>query len=491
MIKTLSDAEAQSLIAEASNNFDPNFFYTNKSSLALDDVQVHFMTLFPAFGKQSEPKVLCGYFDNRNCKPIAKAVHMRKINLRAIPWGYAGGMGETWNKEYSSLPSMMAFDVDENDKPDFKKLYPQYRCYEIHDALDIPRPLVITINPISKNAQYIYEMKWSLEDFVDIEKTKNEYEKIRSELSYLFGADPHFVGHVVRSPMFVAGHHRNNPNARVSRTRIDIDNESLYHRSIWYDPHPYSLAELRQLIVYLQRLLGLKVATLPLPKAKLREFISGEDVIIETKRRKTNVVVSQYHQLAKTPAHQIHEGERNCWLFSRLSSYCRTIAGKYRGNREEFMSIALAKILKDNNSLSSPLAMNEVQATARSVVGYCLSPRYRPLGRTSKEAKFIAENFRWKNHKSIATRASEVGISRSTFYRRLNDIKLMVVKQAMPVSGATRLPLLKHNQLLSYQEAYNPYHLPHYPYDKHSFTESTQQNKDFGSYRRQEPRGPP
>jgi len=35
----------------------------------------------------------------------------------------------------------MAFDIDA-DKPEYDRLFPEYRCYEVHDALDIPRPLV-------------------------------------------------------------------------------------------------------------------------------------------------------------------------------------------------------------------------------------------------------------------------------------------------------------------------------------------------------------
>jgi hypothetical protein len=108
--------------------------------------------------------------------------------------------GEAWAKTYPELPPMMAFDIDENSTPHFRKLYPEYRCYEIHDALDIPRPLVTTINPVSKNCQFIYEMNWKREDYQNSQATMIEYERVRRELSLLFGADPTFVNHVVRSP---------------------------------------------------------------------------------------------------------------------------------------------------------------------------------------------------------------------------------------------------------------------------------------------------
>jgi hypothetical protein len=517
MIKSLlSDAEAQSIIAEASNNFDPNFFYTNRSSLALDDVQLHFMTLFPSWSDERrgyEPSVLCGYENNRTCKPIAKAVFMRKINLRAIPRGYCGG-DRMWYVDYPTLPPMMSFDVDENKAPDFKKLYPEYRCYEIHDKLDIPKPLVITINPVSQNCQFIYEMKWSKEDYRDVGKTMSEYEKIRRELSLLFGADPNFVNHVVRSPLFIAGHHRRNPNAKLSKKPINTEKESLYHHSIWFDPHGYTLSELREIICFLKEHLGvIKVASLPLPKPTLREFIRGDNVVVPPKQNKVpkntkKNVVSQYYRLINTPGHKIHEGERNNWLFSHLSAFCRRMAGKYRGengNREEFMSVAVTKANELNSSLSAPLPQTEVIATVRSVVGYCLSDRYRPLGRTSEEARFIANNFRWKNHISVTKIAAEVGVSRSTFYRRRETFyrlldktiggkqAVYMVGQAMPVPVAPQMSgfvVHQKKNLLAHQEEEVDLSTPTYNthYDKYCLILI---NPKLIQYRHQELRGPP
>jgi hypothetical protein len=37
---------------------------------------------------------------------------------------------------------------------------------------------VITINPISQNCQYIYEMRWTDEDYADLDKTMREYVKL-------------------------------------------------------------------------------------------------------------------------------------------------------------------------------------------------------------------------------------------------------------------------------------------------------------------------
>lgn len=427
----LNDAEVQPLIAEQTNNFDPYFLYTNYNSLSLEEVQTHFMSLFPSVQVQKHsPMALCGYDDNRAMMPVEKAVCTRKLNLRAIPWGPRPKLtnellndGDFWIKSYPELPPMMAFDVDENDKPHFRQLYPDHRCYEIHDALDIPRPLVTTINPISKNCQYIYEMRWTHEDYFNLEKTMIEYERIRRDLSLLFGADPAFVNHVVRSPMFIAGHHRINPNKTTSRKLIDVDRESLWHHSIWYDPHGYTLAELRQIISYLTELHGIDekehVAT-AIKDAQRHQKINDSIVAEMRLQKQRSLPINIQRQLARTPASQIHEGERNVWLFSNLSlHFCRPMATSYRGDPSKFMADALAKATVSNNSLSEPLPGNEITSTVKSIVGWCLSERFRPIGRTSEEATYINRHFRWGvNYVTVAMRARKLGISDRTYYRR-------------------------------------------------------------------------
>jgi Replicase family len=252
--RRVTDAEAQHLIATASNNFDTDFFYDNNSSLTLVELFDYFCDLFPS------PYILCGYQDNRDKKFVPQGVLMRKINLRAIPVGKNLDLDEAgkpvggWHKVYADLPAFMAFDVDENDKPQFRQLFPDYRCYEIHDALDIARPLCITINPVSWNCQYLYVMKWTAEDAANTQAAMVEYERVRKELSLLLGADPKFVNHVVRSPWYIAGHHRDNPNRTTSKKLIEVGKESLWHYSKWYEPKAYTLAELRELVAQLREL---------------------------------------------------------------------------------------------------------------------------------------------------------------------------------------------------------------------------------------------
>jgi hypothetical protein len=135
----VNEAQAQPIIAAPSNNFDSDFFCDNRSGLPLEEVQARFIDLFP------HDFVLCGYEDNRDMRLREQAVSMMKINLRAMPHGpnmecdADGKRIGRWNLSYDPLPVWMAFDVDENKAPDLKRLFPDYRCYEIHDALDIRR----------------------------------------------------------------------------------------------------------------------------------------------------------------------------------------------------------------------------------------------------------------------------------------------------------------------------------------------------------------
>lgn len=60
----------------------------------------------------------------------------------------------------------------------------------------------------------------------------------------LVGADPAFVNHVIRSPLFIAGWHRRNPLQSSSCKKISLDDDSLFHFSKWYNPKAYTLDEM-------------------------------------------------------------------------------------------------------------------------------------------------------------------------------------------------------------------------------------------------------
>jgi hypothetical protein len=434
----VTDSEAQTIIAAASDNFNLDFFYTNRSGMSLESVQNHFRSLFPSVGYQTNPQILCGYDDNRVKTSIKSGVYMRKINLRAIPWGRGSiGSGDAWHKTYLELPRMIAFDVDENKEGStFRNLYPEYRCYEIHDALDIARPLVITINPISMNCQYIYQMHWTAEDYLHPKKALTEYNNIRRELSKYLGADPAFCNHVVRSPMFVAGHHRKNPSRSPAIRKdkdgqikplktIKVGKESLWHHSIWYEPKAYSLAELREIIVYLRNEIGIVVHN---EAAINNKTITADDsgAIQQTKNISHRCYVD-HQELAKTPASQIREGQRNPWLFSTLSqNHCRKaeVAGKFRNNndRDGFMAYAMDVAMNLYHQIpiipgQAPFTTKDVEGIVKSVIDYCTGPTFRAVGMSSEEASFQSR-LRWGYlHIPNTTKAKERCISERTFYR--------------------------------------------------------------------------
>lgn len=417
----LSDWAAQDLIEEICSN-DADFFYTNNSSRSLDELREHFCTLMPSVAIQENPKVLCGYNNNGEQRDVARAINMRKINLQAIPWG-RNCDERRWNLGYNDLPKLIAFDIDENKSPDFGALYPGYRCYEIFDALDIPPPLVITINPVTLNCQYIYEMQWTASDRKKPTAARKEYDSIRRRLSHLLGGDPRFCNHVVRSPFYIAGHHRNNPDRKTnSRKRIDADDESLFHYSKWYEPHAYTLVELWGIVRYLEELHGLPVDESPAVETIEAAKTTGPS---DYRPNGNRLPISEQLAYSGREPGSVVVGERNIFIFSSAAVKCRRIAGTFRKNGtdysrryQDFMANVLPGILELNGTLANPLDDKEVRASTASAVRYCLSDRYRPLGRTSEEATFINLNFRWKNHTSVEKKARAMGISRRTYYRR-------------------------------------------------------------------------
>ena len=160
-------------------------------------------------------------------------------------------------------------------------------------------------------------MRWTDEDRNNPQKARVEYERVRQQLSQLFGADPAFRNHVVRSPLYVAGWHRKNPTRTTSKKLINIDKESLWHHSIWYEPHALFLEELREIIGYLRNEIGIVV-----PEAEKK--IAATDKATSSSGSGMPTYSVDYRTLAKTPGSHIKEGNRNNWLFANLSrNHCR------------------------------------------------------------------------------------------------------------------------------------------------------------------------
>jgi len=321
------------------------------------------------------------------------------------------------------MPPFMAFDIDA-DKPEYCRLFPEYRCDEIHDALDIPRPQVTTINPISGNCQFIYKMFWSLDDWDRFqskpESVLKEYEEVRQSLSLLLGSDPRFRNHVVRSPMFVAGWHRKNPNRTRSKTRIELGKDSLYHHSIWYEPTVYSLGELKALATDLRSLhvgfLGNEQVLEEL-KPKSEASATVQDLVTAEHKRPH---IDRRAALEIDPTALV-VGERNDSLFNYIRYKAYDIAHKFRqrSDSEGILSYLGPIALEFNAKEPIPQSETEVLATVRSVAKFCLSSKFNL---TSKRAIQL-NDIRWYGHLPAWKEAEELGVSVSTIKRRRSNQK--------------------------------------------------------------------
>jgi hypothetical protein len=232
------------------------FFYENNSSLSLEELYEYFTLLMPVGGRPGEPSMVCSPKHKQRQWLIPQALRRCKINLQAKPHGW-DAIERTHYIDSYGLSRTMAFDVDENKKPKFKALYPHYHGYEIHDALDIAPPLCITINPMSMNCQFIYEIKYSATEWIHSESTARRFNRLRKILSWLFGADPNCAGHVMRSPWYLAGMHRQHPERKVNSKRLSPEEDALFHYSKWYQPHAYTLGEMEAIARYLCELHGI------------------------------------------------------------------------------------------------------------------------------------------------------------------------------------------------------------------------------------------
>jgi Primase C terminal 1 (PriCT-1) len=351
-----------------------------------------------------------------------KAVRRRKINLRAKVSGF-DRTHKHWRFSYPNMPPFMAFDIDA-DKEWYYRLFPDYECFDIHDALDIPRPLVTTINPISGNCQFIYKMRWSWDDWNRFQANEKEflaeYDEVRKTLSWLLGSDPEFKNHVVRSPMFIAGWHRKHPNRRTnSGVLIELGTESLYHQSIWYNPVAYSLDDLKALAEDLTELhikfLGNEAV---LNETKPRYFRNLLKLfrVPEPKEQTESKVprISREEALAIDPT-TVQEGSRNNSLFDYTRHKVKDRVHRFRSANdvEGFLKYTADIALGFNSNEPVPQSESEVMATVRSIVSWYMS-QYSLSSEVAKELNEI----RWWEHVPAWKEAQEQNVSSKTIYRR-------------------------------------------------------------------------
>ncbi len=202
----------------------------------------------------------------------------------------------------------------------------------------------------------------STEDRLNPTKAYTEYKQIWDELNRQFGGDPDYTRHVIRSPMYIQGWHRKNPLQRGSSTHINTNTTPPWHHVKWYPPRAYSLAELRELIVFLQKLHGENTELEQLPSNIEPEGLSHEPEECSPEIPDTN--------------EDDDDSSPNCWLFNQTRIRCYPVAKKYRDNRDGFLTYAVGIAYKLNAQLHEPVSDRELAGICRSIVDWCLSAKF-------------------------------------------------------------------------------------------------------------------
>ena len=216
-------------------------------------------------------------------------------------------------------------------------------------------------------------------------------------MTRLIGADPAYNGHVIRSPWFITGFHKNKP-ASDTGNPIDINNESTYHKSIFYEPYAYTLAELREIIVYLKTLHGDKAIPVVDHGMNMQDHTNSMNV------PDTN--------------------SRNVTIFNRTRRHAYTIAYQYSlANFDAFVDVLMAYASAQNIFHGKySLPTYELRATCRSIAQFCLQENFKRPQRQhdhSSELQSLRARRRWGyNYETNKMKADAEGISKSTFYRR-------------------------------------------------------------------------
>jgi hypothetical protein len=205
--------------------------------------------------------------------------------------------------------------------------------------------------------------------------------------------------------MYIMGWHRQDPMKHGSSAFIDTTRTPLWHHTTWYPPHAYTLSELRDLIVFLQKLHS-DIETVE--NNSEPEVLSHEPEECSPESPDTN--------------EDDDDSSPNCWLFNQTRIRCYPVAKKYRDNRDGFLTYAVGIASKLNAQLHEPVSDREVAGICRSIVDWCLSAKFgsetTPLCTpTSTFARYLA-NCRWAGHVSVARKITRLEIGRTTYYRR-------------------------------------------------------------------------
>ncbi|MGO9399899.1 MAG: hypothetical protein ACLP19_18960 [Xanthobacteraceae bacterium] len=409
----LNDADISSMLEEISGD-DMGFFWTNKSSHTYEQLQALYCSVMPSvLATKDNPKIFAGYHhDKRTPKSVVQGIFCRFNEIKSIPCGY-NTITRTFNRFARPLPRLMSVEIDIKDN--FLNFFPGEYPADIFETHNIPRPFFTAENPLSGHCHVGFLIKYSADEWMNVERTSGELKPIWKEFTHLIGGDPSYDGHTIRSPWFITGFHKQKPTSDTGNL-IDINKECTYHKSTFYEPHEYSLDELRELIVYLKALHG---------DMNVHDHIDHSMNVHDHSMNHTNI-----HNHMDT-------NSRNVSIFNKTRKYAYPIAYRYSLNSfDAFVNVLMGYAFGQNSfSNKHPLPVYELRSTCRSIARFCLKSFNQPqqqqrrcgsqrLYNHSSELQSLRACRRWGyNYTTNKMKADANGISESTYYRRLAKAK--------------------------------------------------------------------
>ena len=201
------------------------------------------------------------------------------------------------------------------------------------------------------------------------------------EIRKWIGGDPGYAGFTIRGPAYIAGWHKDNPT-RECGNYIDTVTQSLWHETTWYEPHLYTLDELRELAKFLK--------SLHAPTTN-QEFVAALGETPTSKKKTVYNNENDVHSLGrptvdKKVANIIPDGERNVSMFDLMRQYAYRNAWRFNNDTSALAKHLFEKFSSINTQrCSPPLPACAIRATSYSVAKFCIMKGFKkPTRKTSK-----------------------------------------------------------------------------------------------------------